>query len=293
LGGQNSTPKYNENIPNMTKIHSLKTMEYKNFITQSLEEASEIAKNSFGKVTATTKEGNNNHVLTETDMAIGKLLINKVLTQFPEHNIIDEEAGVIDKKSDYTWVIDPIDGTSNFAHNTPLYGIMLGLLKNGIPIAGGFSMPHFQEIYVAEKGHGAYCNSQKLTISNEIDITKTIIAYGIDGHPQNPQLTKDECMLLAELILNIRNLRMSNSLFDFAMVAKGNYSAFLNRSSKIWDNVAPQIIIEEAGGMYTDFFGIQIDYSNAISQSQDNFTFCAAAPAIHSQLLKIIQSQSI
>jgi len=268
-------------------------MEYKDFVVQSLEEASDIARSSFGKVTATTKEGDTNQVLTETDLAIGKFLINKIQNKFPEHNIIDEEAGVIDKKSDYTWVIDPIDGTANFAHNTPLYGIMLGLLKNGVPLAGGFSMPHFHEIYVAEKGQGAYCNSQKITVSNESDLTKTIIAYGIDGHPENPQFTKDECAFVAELILNIRNLRMSNCLFDFAMVAKGNYGAFLNRTSKIWDNVAPQIIIEEAGGIYTDFFGNPIDYSKGISQPQDNFTFFASAPAIHSQVLKIIKSQSI
>ena len=154
-------------------------------------------------------------------------------------------------------------------------------------------MPHFNETYVAEKGNGAYCNSHRITISNESDLTKTIIAYGIDGHPDNPQFTKDECAFLAELILTIRNLRMSNCLFDFAMVAKGNYGAFLNRTSKIWDNVAPQIIIEEAGGVYTDFFGNPVDYSKGLTQPQDNFTFIAAAPAIHAQVLKIIKSQSV
>jgi myo-inositol-1(or 4)-monophosphatase len=95
---------------------------------------------------------------------------------------------------------------------------------------------------------------------------------------------------MAEIILNIRNLRMSNSVFDLAMVAKGNYGAFLNRTSKIWDNVAQQVIIEEAGGVYTDFFGNTINYSNALSRPQDNFTFLAASPAIYSMLLVIIKS---
>lgn len=268
-------------------------MEYKNFITQSLKEASGVAKKSFGKVVGTTKEDDNNQVLTKTDLEIGKLLIEKIQAKFPNHNIIDEEAGVIDKKSIFTWVIDPIDGTSNFANKIPLYGIMLGLLKNNIPIAGGLALPNFSEIYVAEKGQGAYCNSKKIHISKEIDLKNVLVAYGIDGHPENPKFTKDECTLIAEIILKIRNLRTSNSVFDIAMVAKGNYGAFLNRTSKIWDNVAQQIIIEEAGGIYTDFFGNIIDYSKALFQPQDNFTFLASSPILHSKLLKIIKSQSI
>lgn len=268
-------------------------MEYKDFITQSLEEASDIARKSFGKVAGTTKEDDNNQVLTETDLEIGKLLIEKIQAKFPEHNIIDEEAGVIDNKSNFTCVIDPIDGTSNFANGIPLYGIMLGLLKDSIPIAGGLALPNFSEIYVAEKGQGAYCNSEKISVTKEGDLKKALVAYGIDGHQEDPKFTRDECALLAEIVLNIRNLRTSNSVFDIAMVAKGNYGAFLNRTSKIWDNVAQQIIIEEAGGIYTDFFGNAIDYSNALSQPQQNFTFLASSPALHKELLKIIKSQTI
>lgn len=267
-------------------------MGYKNFIEQSLKEASDIARKSFGKVAGTTKEGDNNQVLTETDLEIGGLLINKIKNQFPEHNIIDEEAGVIDNKSCFTWVIDPIDGTSNFANGIPLYGIMFGLLKDNTPIAGGLSLPNFSEIYVAEKGQGAYCNSKKINVTAENDLKKVLVAYGIDGHLENPKFTKNECALLSEIVLNIRNLRTSNSVFDIAMVAKGNYGAFLNRTSKIWDNVAQQIIIEEAGGIYTDFFGDAIDYSNAPARPQDNFTFLAAPPVLHSRLLEIIKTRA-
>jgi len=265
-------------------------MGYDNFITQSLKEASDIAMKRFGKVTSVTEKEDNNQILTETDLEIGKLLIKKIQSEFPEHNIIDEETGVIDNKSNFTWVIDPIDGTSNFANGTPLYGIMLGLLKDNIPIAGGLALPSFSEIYVAEKGKGAYCNSKKINITKEIDLKKVLVAYGIDGHQENPEFTKDECTLLAKIILNIRNLRTSNSVFDTAMLAKGNYGACLNRTSKIWDNVAQQIIIEEAGGLYTDFFGNKIDYSRAIYQSQDNFSFIAASTILHEQLIKIIKA---
>lgn len=265
-------------------------MSYNNFITNILTEVSAIARDNFGKVTGIVKKEDNNQVLTETDLKIGRAIINKIQKEFSQYNIIDEEAGVIDNNSNFTWVIDPIDGTSNFANGIPLYGIMLGLLKDNEPIAGGLALPSFSEIYMAEKGNGAYCNGKRINVSKDMHLKNSLVAYGIDGHQENPGFTKDECGLLAEIILNIRNLRTSNSVFDIAMVAKGNYGAFLNRTSKIWDNVAQQIIIEESGGVYTDFFGNKIDYSDAISRPQDNFTFLASSPELHKQLLQIINS---
>jgi myo-inositol-1(or 4)-monophosphatase len=94
--------------------------------------------------------------------------------------------------------------------------------------------------------------------------------------------------LLSDIILNIRNLRSSNSTFDQVLVAKGKYGATINRTSKIWDNVAQQIVIEEAGGIYTDFYGAPMDYSNPLAKVSDNFTFCAASPLLHQQLMEII-----
>ncbi|HLN19089.1 MAG TPA: inositol monophosphatase [Patescibacteria group bacterium] len=264
-------------------------MEYKKFIEVALEEVSEIARNSFGKVIGTTKEGDNNQVLTETDLIIGKTLIKMIQKEYPEHNIIDEEAGVIDKKSEFTWVVDPIDGTSNFANGLPFYGIMIGLLEKDVPIAGGVALPGFFELYIAEKGHGAYCNGEKISVTKEIDLKNSLVIYGIDGHRENPDITRQECKLLAEIVLNIRNLRVSNTAFDCAMVAKGKYGAFLNQTTKIWDNVAQQIIIEEAGGVYTDFFGSKIDYSNSLEKANINFTCLATSPALHSALLEIIK----
>lgn len=85
-------------------------------------------------------------------------------------------------------------------------------------------------------------------------------------------------------------MRSSNSAYDSALVAKGKYGAVLNRTSKIWDNVAQQIIIEEAGGIYTDFFGKPINYSNPTKRANDNFTLCAAAPSLHEQIQSIIHS---
>lgn len=268
-------------------------MEYQEFIQQSLEEAAKIARKRFGRVSGTTKEGDKSQVLTETDIEIGKYLIDRIQHSFPQYNIIDEEAGIVDEGSEYTWVIDPIDGTSNFAEGVPTYGVMLGLLEGGQPIAGGIALPSFEEVCIAEKGKGAFCNGERMQVTGTKELDSVLVVYMIDAHREDPDSTRQECALLAEIVLRIRNLRSSSSAFDFVMVAKGKYGAVLMRTSKIWDNVAPQILIEEAEGVYTDFFGKKIDYSNSLSKASQNFTFCAAPPALHRQLQEIIHRDSV
>lgn len=265
-------------------------MPYTDFIIRSLQGASRIALDGFGKVSGVTKIGDNNQVLTETDIQIGQYFISEIKKTYPLHNIIDEEAGVIDNGSEFTWVIDPIDGTSNFAQGTPLYGIMIGLLEKNFPLAGGISLPAFNEVYSAEKGCGAFCNGAKITVTTETRLLSALVAYGIDGHQENPQITHEECRLLSEIVLGIRNLRMSNSVFDVAMLAKGKYGGLLNKTSKIWDNVAQHILIEEAGGVYTDFYGKPLDYSNPTSKADLNFSQCAASPILHEKLQEIIHN---
>ena len=261
---------------------------YSEFISQSLQNASRIANHHYGKIQGTSKGNDNNQVLTEADIEIGKTLIELVEKSYPSYNIIDEEAGVINKNSDYTWVIDPIDGTSNFANNVPTYGVMIGLLEKNMPLAGGVVLPYFSELYTAEKGMGAFCNSKPIQISKEENLLSSLVAYGIDGHQENPSITHEEARIVGELALNVRNLRTSHSAFDYMMVAKGSYGAMLDKTTKIWDNVAIQIIIEEAGGKYTDYYGNPMIYDDPLSRVSQNYTLCAGSPALHKQIQNII-----
>lgn len=263
-------------------------MKYTEFVNKVLVNASEIANDKYGNVSSTTKPEDNNQVLTETDLAIGKYLVGEVQKEYPEFNIIDEEAGVVDKSSDYTWVIDPIDGTSNFANGLPTYGIMVGLLHGDTPIAGGISLPFFNSIYLGEKGYGAKLNGSEIHVSKEKELLKTLVSYQIDGHQENPDITKEEGRILVDVVLGIRNLRTSNSAFDVCQVAEGKYGAIANKTSKIWDNVAQQVIVEEAGGIYTDYYGDKMNYSNPLSKSKDNFTYLAGSVILHKQLSDII-----
>jgi myo-inositol-1(or 4)-monophosphatase len=262
---------------------------YTKFITEELTKAAEIAKKNFGSITTVTvKSGDNNQTLTETDLAIGSYLVERVRDVFPEHNIIDEEAGVIDNGSDVTWVIDPIDGTSNFAMGLPTFGVMMGVLEGGEAIAGGIHLPMFDQLYWGEKGQGAFCNGQPIQVSTKDTLLDCLIAYGIDGHQEAPEKTHKEAALVGDIVLAIRNLRTTNSAYDLCHVCDGKYGAILNQTTKIWDNVAVQPIIEAAGGVVTDFWGKPMDYSNPLQRIEENFTLCAGAPALHAQLQEII-----
>lgn len=266
-------------------------MTFSSFITTTLQEASKIANENFGKVSHSVKQEDNNQVLTETDVSIGKYIVSGIQKSYPDFNIIDEEAGVIDNRSEYTWVVDPIDGTSNFANGLPTYGVMMGLLQGEKAIAGGIILPAFDQLYVGEKGNGAFCNGQPIHVSLEKKLQNSLIAYGIDGHQEDPARTEKEVMILGKIILNIRNLRTTNSAYDMAHVTDGRYGAYLNQTTKVWDNVALHPIVEEAGGVVTDFWGEPMDYSNALQRSAENLTICVGAPELHRQLQEIIHTE--
>ncbi len=265
-------------------------MSHADFIESVLVEASNIALSNFGKVKGRIKPDDRNQVLTDADLEIGKFVIEKIGIEFPQYNVIDEEAGVIDKGSDYTFVVDPIDGTSNFAAGVPTYGIIIGLLDQDVPVAGGVALPYFSEIIIAEKGKGTFLNGRKISVSRQTDLSKTLVAVGLDSHSENPERTRKEIKIAGEILLSSRNLRTSNSIFDDMQLARGNYGGWVCWNTKIWDNIGSQIIIEEAGGVYTDFYGKKQDYSNPLSKAKSIFTNCAGAPALHKQLQEIIHS---
>ena len=258
------------------------------FIEDTLTRASVIAMSHFGTVTSTVKDGDANQVVTEADFAVGQEIIDRIQTVFPRDSILDEETGLHRGTSDYVWVVDPVDGTSNFAAGSPMFGVMLGLLRESVPVAGGVALPALGELYLAERDGGTTCNGRTITVTAEEELLSVLVAYGIDGNREDPEQTYAEVRLLADIALNCRNIRTTNSAVDQMMVARGTYGASLNQSSRIWDNVAPAIIIEEAGGIYTDFHGRPVRFRVQQSSMTDRYTWCTAAPMLHTRLQELL-----
>jgi myo-inositol-1(or 4)-monophosphatase len=257
------------------------------FVVGVLRQASGVARRHFGRAEATVKTHDRNQVLTEADLEIAGLVAGAIDGRFSDHNRIDEELGPVDRGSAHTWVVDPIDGTSNFTVGIPLYGVMIGLLDGGRPRACGIALPEFDAFYYAERGAGAWCNGRRLSVK-EYAIGDALVAYGIDGHADDARRTRHECMTLAEIAVAVRNVRSSNSAYDAVMLAEGRYAAWMVQTSRIWDSVAPQLLIEEAGGRFTRFDGGEVSYDRPLSRVSDNFTICAAAPGVHGELQAII-----
>lgn len=261
-------------------------MTYDKFIKSVLQESSIIAKKYFQNTLEIDKAGDNNQVLTQADLEIGNYIINRIKVEFPDYNIIDEEAGIINNNSEFTFVVDPIDGTSNFSNGLPHYGIMIGLLHNNVSIAGGAVLPYFNELYYAEKGEGAWLNDKKINVTNQMDFSKTLGCYWIDGFKDNPERTFKDCKKLADYALELRNVRISNSVYDICKLAEGKYSIVVCTSSKIWDNVPLQIIVEEAGGVFWNENGIRSIYKNPYDTNK-NYNFFAFAKQFETKIIEI------
>lgn len=257
------------------------------FLESLLKEAGELALSFPPRVRARVKDADPNQVVTEADIAIGNHIRHRVRDEHPGDSIIDEEAGAVLGKSSITWIVDPIDGTSNFAAGSPLYGIMVGVLEHGEPLAGGVTLPALSETYVAAVGHGAYLDGTRLKINPHGNLAQELVAYGMDVHPSEIDL---DCQILNGIANQCRGVRISNSIFDCMMVAKGAYGGFMHRRNRIWDCVAGQIIIQEAGGVFSSMAGDAIDYKDPLTRTEETFSILACVPGFHQTMTNTVMS---
>jgi myo-inositol-1(or 4)-monophosphatase len=258
------------------------------FLSWQLAAASQVALSYFGQVSAVFKDGDPAQVLTEADVMIGRMLVAAVRSAYPDHNVIDEETGVVDHRSRYTWVIDPIEATGNFAAGLPDFGIMIGLLDGAAPVAGGIAVPAHGRTYLAERGRGATCNGTSIRASAEHDLERALMSFGFDADRADPARTLQATGLLAAIALACGGTVNSGcEAVDPMYVADGRLGGRVNLCSRIWDNVAPQIIAEEAGAVWTAADGTPLDYTHPTERAAQNFAFCVAAPALHRPLTEV------
>jgi myo-inositol-1(or 4)-monophosphatase len=264
-------------------------MTYLTFLESLLNDAGKLAMSFPQRMPASIKNADVNQVVTAADTAVGNRIRSRIRETFPRDSVIDEESGTVRGTSPVTWIIDPIDGSSNFAAGSPLYGVMVGVLAHDEPIAGGVALPALSETYVAEKGQGAYCNANVLKIEEDGDLTQELVAYGMDIYPAELAL---DCRILAGVASRCRGIRMSNSIFDCMMVAKGVYGGFMHRRNRIWDCVAPHMIVEEAGGVFSAMDGRALDYTNPLAKTSAVFSILACGPVFHETIVDTTRHQS-
>lgn len=199
------------------------------------------------------KEGVNN-LVTEADHAAEKAILAVIKSQFPLHQVLAEETGEIIQDSVYKWIIDPIDGTVNFAHGIPLNCVSIGVEYEGEIIMGAVYNPHLNEFYFAEKGKGATLNDKPIFVSKE---TETIKACLVTGFPYTFINIPNGPLEIFEKFIRkgVPVRRLGSAAIDLCWVAAGRFDGFYEHKLEPWDSAAGFLMVEEAGGKVTDHSG--------------------------------------
>jgi len=259
----------------------------KNTVQEAATEAGKILLKNFGRVMDYSVKESQSSIVTQTDLDAEKLIFEIISRQFPKHNLLGEETGFQDRNSDYTWVVDPIDGTSNFASGIPWFGIIVCVMKKFEPLMAACFLPVQNQYYFAEKGKGATLNNQPISVSSEKKLENVLLSYSLD-FSEEPGKTQRESQTIQNLVKNVRNLRSTNCLIDFCYTADGKFGAAINQSTKIWDIAGPSLIIEEAGGKASDLSGNKFNFSVNQKDFNRNFEIIASNKLLHSRVIALI-----
>jgi myo-inositol-1(or 4)-monophosphatase len=190
-------------------------------------------------------------LVTVADRKSEALIRERIRQQWPTHDILGEEGGLKDNGSDYRWYVDPLDGTTNFAHGFPVFCVSMGLEYQGNRIAGVIYDPTRDELFAAEQGSGAYLNEQRIHVSKTANLSECLVATGFPSHKRhkNPNI-----FFYHQITLHTHGVRRAGSAaLDLCCVACGRFDGFWEFNLKPWDTAAGVLIVQEAGGKVTDF----------------------------------------
>ncbi|MHC0039063.1 inositol monophosphatase family protein [Pseudoneobacillus sp. C159] len=219
-------------------------------------------------------------LVTFVDKEIEKFLVKSILETFPQHGIIGEE-GTVDHDDSYfktRWVIDPIDGTTNFIHNFPFYGISVGIVHKGIGMIGVVYNPVTDELFYAEKDNGAYVNDVRLNLNQPLELHEALVSTSMFW--DDPIYKNNMHPSVLQIYQETRGLRMvGGAAISLCEIAKGTFNAYLAPALSTWDYAAGIIILKEAGGIITRLNGLPLSFEYGGS-------LLAAHPSIHQQLLR-------
>jgi myo-inositol-1(or 4)-monophosphatase len=192
--------------------------------------------------------------VTQADKGSQRAIIKVIKDVFPEHGVLAEEDGVNELNRDYCWIIDPLDGTVNFVHGLPMFAVSIGLKYKNEIMVGVIYSPIINEIFIAEKGKGAWFNGKKIKVSH---IKDNIKALGVTEFPYS--IKEDNNKVLnnfEDIIVKVQGVRrLGSAALDLAYVACGRFEFFWGQGLKAWDIAAGILLVKEAEGIISDYYG--------------------------------------
>jgi myo-inositol-1(or 4)-monophosphatase len=192
-------------------------------------------------------------LVTEADRASERLVVERLRSHFPAHSIVAEEGGGREGSSTYRWYVDPLDGTTNFAHSYPVYNVTLGLERDGEMLVGVVFDPTRQEMFSAERGAGAYLNNRRIRVSTASRLADSLVATGFPSRKRDLNVNIHFYHQMAMATHGVR--RGGSAAIDLAYVACGRLEAFWEFGLNPWDMAAGTLLVTEAGGRCTDMKG--------------------------------------
>ncbi|MDX2149984.1 MAG: inositol monophosphatase family protein [Bryobacteraceae bacterium] len=192
-------------------------------------------------------------LVTEADRASERFVVERLRTLFPSHGVVAEEGSGYEGRSEYRWFLDPLDGTTNFAHGFPVFNVTLALERAGELIAGVVYDPLRDEMFAAERGSGAWLNNKRIRVSSTPEVAGALVATGFPSLKRHQNVNVHFYYQLAMLSHGVR--RAGSAALDLAYVACGRLEAFWEFGLKPWDMAAGILLVEEAGGSVSDMKG--------------------------------------
>jgi myo-inositol-1(or 4)-monophosphatase len=246
---------------------------------QAARKAGRVLQGRLGRTRRINYKGAVN-LVTEMDFRAERIIVSEIRRHFPEHAFLAEEKVQEQTPSPYRWIIDPLDGTTNYAHGYPTYAVSIALGKEGEIILGVVYDPSREELFVAEKGKGARLNGRRMTVSKTSRLSKSLLATGFPYDlRESPVKNFDHFRNFALRTHAVR--RCGSAALDLCYVAAGRFDGFWEMKLGPWDLAAGSLIVQEAGGRVTDFRGRRLGL--------DGRQVLASNSRIHLEMMKILR----
>jgi myo-inositol-1(or 4)-monophosphatase len=243
--------------------------------------ATVINRSSFDLDRIEISEKQHNDFVTDVDVASEQAIVETLLKAYPDHAILGEESGAsrnLNDDSEFVWIIDPLDGTTNFLHGYPNYCISIALQHKGVITQAVIYDPVRNDLFTATKGAGAYLNDKRIRVKNHDRIGKALIA---SGHGADPRALAEYLRMYEVVASRCHGIRSSGSAaLELANVAAGRVDAYFEKGLKIWDIAAGSLLVTEAGGICGEFSG-----ESAYLNKGD---IMAAGPKVFAQLVPLM-----
>jgi len=215
--------------------------------------------------------------VTEYDKLSDKFIVDQIKKRYPDHNILSEEGGFKRGNSNYLWIVDSLDGTSNFANQNPLFSVCIALMRDNKLILGAVYAPIIGEFYIGEKGKGAFLNGKRIRVSEISEIEKSYLIY-CEGREKNRQRFAKIINKIYPMVTDVR--KIGSAGLETSWVASGRAEAYFTTKIEPWDVAAGILLVQEAGGKISDFKG------NSWQVKTSDLVF--SNKKVHSKVLNLI-----